>query len=119
MAAAVFGVAYLLRVVAYSGTTLRWLRWASPLGWVDELRPLTGSHPLPLVFIAAATAALATPAIILAGRRDLGSSVLPARDTAAARTRLLTGPLGLAFRLNRAQCSAGALAWPPAASSWD
>jgi len=32
MAAGVFGVAYLIRVVAYSSTTLHWLRWASPLG---------------------------------------------------------------------------------------
>jgi ABC-2 type transport system permease protein len=101
LAAAIFGVAYLIRVVAYSGTSLRWLRWASPLGWVDELRPLTGSRPLPLVFIAVTIAALATLTVILAGRRDLGASVLPARDTAAARTRLLTGPLGLACRLNR------------------
>jgi ABC-2 type transport system permease protein len=101
MAAAVFGVAYLIRVVAYSVTTLRWLRWASPLGWVDELRPLTGSRPLPLVFIAGTIAALAALTIILAGRRDLGASVLPAPDTAAARTRLLTGPLGLACRLGR------------------
>jgi ABC-2 type transport system permease protein len=101
MAAAVFGVAYLIRVVAYSGTTLRWLRWASPLGWVDELRPLTGSRPLPLVFIAGTIAALTALTIILAGRRDLGASVLPAHDTAIARTWLLTGPLGLACRLGR------------------
>jgi ABC-2 type transport system permease protein len=32
LAAAAFGVAYLMRVVAYSSTTLHWLRWASPLG---------------------------------------------------------------------------------------
>ena len=96
-----FGVAYLIRVVAYSGTTLRWLRWASPLGWVDELRPLTGSRPLPLLFIAGTIAALAALTIILAGRRDLGASVLPVRDTAVARTRLLTSPLGLACRLGR------------------
>ncbi len=101
MAAAVFGVAYLIRVVAYSGTTLRWLRWTSPLGWVDELRPLTGSRPLLLLPIAGTTAALAALAIILAGRRDLGASVLPAHDTAVARTRLLSGPLGLACRLGR------------------
>ncbi|MHB1433008.1 MAG: hypothetical protein ACYCVZ_12930 [Streptosporangiaceae bacterium] len=100
-AAAVFGAAYLIRVVAYSGTTLLWLRWASPLGWVDELRPPTGSRPLPLVFIVGTLAALAARAIVLAGRRDLGASVLPAHDTAAARTRLLTSPLGLAYRLGR------------------
>jgi ABC-2 type transport system permease protein len=101
MAAALFGVAYLLRVVAYSGTTLRWVRWASPLGWADELRPLTGSHPLLLIPIAVTIAVLTALTIVLAGRRDLGASVLPAHDTAAARTRLLTSPLGLAVRLSR------------------
>jgi ABC-2 type transport system permease protein len=101
LAAAIFGVAYLLRVVAYSGATLRWLRWASPLGWADELRPLIGSHPLLLIPIAVTIAVLTALTIILAGRRDVGASVLPAHDTAAARTRLLTSPLGLAVRLNR------------------
>ena len=43
MAAAVFGVVYLIRLIAYTSTSLMWLRWASPLGWVDELRPLTGA----------------------------------------------------------------------------
>lgn len=44
LAAAVSGAAYLMRIIAYS-STLHWLRWASPLGWVDELRALTGSRP--------------------------------------------------------------------------
>jgi ABC-2 type transport system permease protein len=100
LAAAVLGVAYLVRIVAYSGETLRWLRWATPLGWVDELRPLTGSRPLVLVPILATTAVLVALAVILAGRRDLGGSILPARDTAPARTRSLNGPLGLAYRLH-------------------
>ncbi len=101
LAAGVFGVAYLLRAVAASGTSLRWLRWASPLGWVDELHPLTGSRPLVLLPILATTVALAALTIVLAGRRDLGASVLPTSDTAAARTRLLASPLGLASRLDR------------------
>lgn len=100
LAAALFGLAYLLRAVAYSGTSLRWLHWVTPLGWVDELRPLTGSRPLLLVPIVATIAVLVTVTLVLAGRRDLGAGVLPANDTAAARTRLLNGPLGLAYRLD-------------------
>jgi len=107
LAAGVFGVGYLLRAVAAGGTSLRWLRWASPLGWVDELRPLTGSRPLALLPIVASVAALVTLAVVLAGRRDLGAGVLPASDAAAPRTRLLNGPLGLASRLNRG----AALGW--------
>ena len=101
LAAAVFGVAYLIRVVAYSSSTLHWLRWASPLGWVDELRALTGSRPLVLIPIAVTIAAAAALTSLLAGRRDLGASVLAAHDTAAARTRRLGSPLGLACRLSR------------------
>lgn len=101
LAAAVFGAAYLLRLIAWSGTSVRWLRWASPLGWVDELRPLTGSRPVMLVPIVGFIAALVAATIIVAGRRDLGAGVLPARDTRAPRTRLLNGPVGLAHRLGR------------------
>jgi polyether ionophore transport system permease protein len=100
LAAGVLGVAYLLRLVAYSGSALRWLRWASPLSWVDELQPLTGSRPLLLVPITALIAALVVATITLAGHRDLGASLLPAHDTATARTRRLNNPLGLAWRLN-------------------
>jgi ABC-2 type transport system permease protein len=47
------------------------------------------------------TAALTGLAIMLAGTRDLGASLLPASDTAPARIRLLASPLGLAYRLGR------------------
>lgn len=101
LAATIFGAAYLLRLIAYSGSSLRSLRWASPLSWVDELRPLTGSQPLLLLPIAGVVALLVALTIVLAGRRDLGASVLPSRESAAARTRHLNGPLGLAWRLDR------------------
>ena len=101
LAAAVFGIAYLIRVVAYSSSSFQWLRWASPLVWVDELRPLTGSRPLPLLPIIGSIGILVTLTILLAGRRDLGTSILSSHDTAAARTRSLSGPLGLAGRLDR------------------
>jgi len=101
LAAAAFGVVYVIRLIAYSAASLRWLRWASPLAWVDELRPLTESRLLPLVPILGTTAVLAALAIALASRRDLGAGVLPPNDTAAPRTRLLSGPLGLTYRLSR------------------
>lgn len=101
LAAATFGIAYLIRLVAYSSTSLGWLRWASPLGWVDELRPLTASNPLPLIPIVGTIAVLALVTIVLAGRRDVGAGILPANDAAAPRTRLLNGPLGLTYRLGR------------------
>ncbi len=106
-AGAALGVSYALRMVADSGTGLAWLRWATPLGWIEELQPLTSPRPLALVPIGALTALLAVIAVHLAGSRDLGASILADRGIARPRTRLLSGPLGLTVRLARATV----LAW--------
>ncbi len=100
-AGAALGACYAVRLVADSGTGLAWLRWVSPLGWAEELQPLTSPRPLALLPIAGLTVALAGSAVYLAGRRDLGASILPDRSSARPRTRLLGGPAGLAARLAR------------------
>lgn len=98
-AAAFLGVSYGLRMVADAGPGLHALIWASPLGWLEQLQPLTGPRPLALIPVAAFTAALAALAVLLAGRRDAGKGMLPDRNTRAPRTRLLSGPTGLTARL--------------------
>ena len=100
-ASALLGVSYALRMVADSGTGLEWLRWATPLGWIEELQPLTKPNPLALVPIAILTCVVVIGTIYLAGRRDLGASVLSDRSSATARLRLLSGHVGLAVRLMR------------------
>lgn len=100
LAAAVFGAAYLLRAIGYS-TTLGWLRWISPLVWVDETHPFIGSHIGPMLLVVAWVTVTAAAAIVLAGRRDLGSGVLASPDTSPPHTRFLNGPLGLSVRLTR------------------
>ncbi len=100
-AAAVLGVSYALRMAADSGIGLHWLRWASPLGWVEELQPLTAPRPIALLPITALTIICASAAVQLAGTRDLGASTLPDRTTDRPRLRLLFGPTGLAIRLIR------------------
>jgi ABC-2 type transport system permease protein len=50
-------------MVADSGAGPQWLRWATPLGWVEELRPLTGSRPLALLPIAGLTVAAGALAV--------------------------------------------------------
>ena len=99
---AVLGVSYALRMVADSGTGLGWLRWTSPLGWVEELQPLTAPHPLALLPVVGLTAVLSFLTICLAGERDLGSSVIRDHTSSAPRTTLLFGPSGLDLRLPRA-----------------
>jgi ABC-2 type transport system permease protein len=101
IAGAVLGVAYVIRMVADAGTTLGWLRWVSPLGWVEELHPLVGTRVLPLVPIWAFAVGLAVLAVRLAGVRDVGDGVLPESDTAPANLRLLGSPTGLSLRLLR------------------
>jgi ABC-2 type transport system permease protein len=101
LGAAAFGVSFLIRMVADSGTGLAWMRWASPLGWVENLRPLTGSQPLALVPVIVLVTAAAGTAVTLAGRRDLGAGVLTPTESVKTTTRLLGGPAGLVTRLER------------------
>jgi len=42
VAGALFGVAYLVRLVGVAAH-VGWLRWITPLGWVDATHPMTGS----------------------------------------------------------------------------
>ena len=95
------GVSYAVRMVADAGLGLHGLIWASPLGWVEELQPLTAPQPLALLPIAAFTAMLAAAAVRLAGTRDVGASILPDRASGRPHLRLLSGPTGLAIRLLR------------------
>jgi ABC-2 type transport system permease protein len=101
LAAAVFGAAFLLRVVGNSGPQLRWVQWTTPLGWVQHLHPMTGPSALPLLPLAALITLLVAAALSLAGRRDVGAGVLPAHDSSPPHLGLLRGPLGLTVRLER------------------
>ncbi len=101
LAAIVLGASYGLRMVADAGIGLHGLVWASPLGWVEELRPLTAPHPVALVPIAALVVVCAGAAVHLSGRRDVGAGLLASRTSAPARLGLLSGPAGLAARTLR------------------
>lgn len=99
--AVILGASLLIRIVADSSPGLHWARWLSPLGWAEQLHPLTSPAPLVFVPIAAFTVLLAAAAIALAGRRDLGAGAIPAPETSRSRTGLLRGPFSLAWRLGR------------------
>jgi ABC-2 type transport system permease protein len=98
---AVIALAFLLRVIADTSTGAGWLRWVTPLGWAEELRPFTGAMPLVLLLpVAVSVVLVATAARIYLGR-DIGSGVLAARDTAPARLALLSSPTQQALRGER------------------
>jgi ABC-2 type transport system permease protein len=88
---------FLLRMMA-DGTGLTTLDWFTPFGWIERLRPY-GRHDLwPLAPLAAVTLGLLVVAVALSRRRDIGSGVVQRNDRAAARTSLLSSPVGFAWR---------------------
>jgi ABC-2 type transport system permease protein len=101
LAAAIFGVSLLIRMAADTVDGLEWMRWASPLGWVENLHPLTGSQPLALMPIILLTAAAAGAAIFIAGRRDVGAGAFARPQSVEANLRLLGGTGSLVVRLER------------------
>jgi ABC-2 type transport system permease protein len=102
LSSAALTVALLLRVVADTASGLDWLRWATPLGWSEELRPFTGSHPTVLLLPIAAGALLLAAAGLIWQRRDVGSGLLAARDSGPPHLRLLSSPTAMALRDERA-----------------
>ena len=94
-------ILFLLRVLADIVGGLGWLRWLTPLGWAELLRPFAGAQPAVLLAPAAATALLLTLAARIAMIRDIGDGLLPARDRSEPHLRLLGSPFGLALRNQR------------------
>jgi ABC-2 type transport system permease protein len=96
---AVLTTSYLVRMAADSDPRIGWLRWASPIGWIEQLRPLIGSAPWAFVPVVVFTAVVVVVAVRAAAHRDVGEGLLPARDTRPPRTFLLGGQAGLTVRL--------------------
>ncbi len=101
IAGVAFGAAYVVRVVADAGSKGRWLSWLTPFGWVERMRPLTGTNVAPLVPAVVAIAALVVATLWLAEHRDIGGAIIPDRSTADPHTALLNSSAGLAVRLWR------------------
>ena len=101
MAGVVFGIAFALRMVADSNPGLHWMVWLSPLGWIEESRPLTDPHPIALLLVLALLIATTALTLHLAGTRDLGAATLPDRDASTPHLALMSGPTRLTVRLMR------------------
>jgi ABC-2 type transport system permease protein len=100
----VLGAAYLLRAVGDTANPGTWpsrLSWLSPIGWTQALRPFGPLHWWVLGISVLFTIAVTAAAFTLAGRRDLGTGLLPVRPGPAAASPRLAGPFGLAWRLQR------------------
>jgi len=101
MAGIVFGLAYAVRMIADTNQGLHWLVWLSPLGWVEESRPLTDPDPVALLPVLVLLIAVIAVTLHLAGTRDAGAASWPGRDSSKPHLALLGGSAGLAVRLMR------------------
>jgi ABC-2 type transport system permease protein len=110
-AASAVGVAFLVRGVGDAlgdpvpgGVTVAsgWPSWLSPLGWGMLVRPFGAERWWVLALPVVCAALAVTSAFLLATRRDLGTGLVPDRPGPTTASRALLGPLGLAWRMNRA-----------------
>jgi polyether ionophore transport system permease protein len=91
-------LAFMLRVVADLVDGARDLRWATPLGWAGEVRPVTGSRPAVLLLFAVATALAAWATLAVARRRDVATGLLGGGHVPRSHAALLRSPLQAALR---------------------
>jgi ABC-2 type transport system permease protein len=104
------GMAIVLLVAAYlvmsggaaaRGGGARWLLWASPVGWVTQVRAYAGDRWWVLALMLAATAVVAVAAAVLAAARDLDAGLVPERPGPPRAAASLRSPLALAWRVQR------------------
>jgi ABC-2 type transport system permease protein len=103
IAIALLGACFLVRGVGDSGGShgLSWVTWLSPVGWADQVRPFGGTRWWVLALPVAAAVAGTGLAFALAARRDQGAGLVQPRPGPAVAGRLLAGPAGLSWRLQR------------------
>jgi ABC-2 type transport system permease protein len=102
LTAGVLAASYVLRMVGNSSDARSWVRWSTPLGWLDELTPYGSPDLRALLPVAVVPVLLAAVAVLLRSRRDTGGALLSRESGRAARLRLLGGPTAFAWRSNRA-----------------
>lgn len=108
LAAALVGLAYVLRAAGDSGGTTApdglsidsgWPSWLSPIGWGQQTSPFAAPHPAPLLLSIGFAVPLIAAVLLVQSSRDLGASVLPERPGREQASARLRGSFGLAWRL--------------------
>lgn len=102
LAAAVLGLAWIVRMIGDSTDPRAWLRWLTPLGWMEVLRLYGEPDPLALIPLLLAPVALAVVAVMLRTRRDTGAALLVSEAGREPRLRHLGSPAAFAWRSNEA-----------------
>jgi ABC-2 type transport system permease protein len=90
---------FLVRGVGVVADKYSWLTYLTPFGWLTHLQPILNPQPVWLIPILAFAAVFAAAAVYLAGKRDLGESLIAQSDVSRSHLALVRSPLTLAFRL--------------------
>ena len=106
LGAGALGLAFVLRVIADTAGSLDWMRWLTPMGWAEDLRPFTGSRPAVLILLLGAPALLIAIAGRISMRRDVGIGLVQASDTKEPDPTLLSSPTAQALREERGRLAA-------------
>ncbi|MDM4763308.1 polyketide antibiotic transporter [Galbitalea sp. SE-J8] len=108
LAAAAVGVLWGLRAIGDAAgqrsadgltVTSTWPSWLSPIGWGQRTLPFSHPDAAPLLLQVALALVTASVALVVQGRRDLGSSLL--RERSGRADGRIRSALGLAWRLHR------------------
>lgn len=78
------------------------LRWLSPVGWTQGMRPFADEQWWPALYLVGLAILLAVAAYLLNAQRDLGAAIIRPRPGRTEASPWLGSPLGLAVRLQRA-----------------
>jgi ABC-2 type transport system permease protein len=97
----VVGLSFALRVCADTTGGVAWLRWLTPMGWAEELRPFTGAHPAVLVLPGLVATALLIGAGAIAAQRDIGRGLISPPERRRPRLALLGSTTAQALREER------------------
>jgi ABC-2 type transport system permease protein len=109
-AAALVGIAYVVRGVGDASgtvsadglhTTSGWVSWLSPIGWAQQTRPFADNAWWTGLSGVELCAVLVIVTLVLQAVRDNGAGLIAARAGRARASAVLRGPLGLAWRLAR------------------
>jgi polyether ionophore transport system permease protein len=98
LAMGALALAFVCRVVADTVSGAGWLRWLTPLGWVEQVRPFAAPRPAVFVLPIVAAGALIAIAVWTARRRDVGTGLWSTGDSRAPRLWLLSSTAAQTLR---------------------
>ena len=82
-------------------TSLHWALYYTPMGWLEKLQPLSQTNAMWLVPLLGLTAVMFGVTLYLAGKRDLGESIIADKPTKKAHTKLLNSAFFASVKLSR------------------